>query len=89
MGTVWGGVWEAKIVDFRTFFNVFSKLFLNNVLEGQKVDKNSLLGKVSGHFGSARRNARPAGERKREGSEASGGRRYRKELGESRIRQEV
>ena len=24
-GRVWGGFWEAKIIDFRTFFDVFSK----------------------------------------------------------------
>ena len=32
-----GGFWEAKILDFRTFFNVFSKSFLKCVSKRQKI----------------------------------------------------
>ena len=35
-GGVWEGFWEAKILDFRTFFDVFSKSFLKCVSEGEK-----------------------------------------------------
>ena len=40
-GRVLGRFWESKILDFRTFFDVFSKHFSNNVWEGQKIDKKS------------------------------------------------
>ena len=30
---------EAKILDFRTFFDVFSKSFLKRVSEGEKIDQ--------------------------------------------------
>ena len=63
-----GGFWEAKIINFRIFSRVFWKQISNKVLEGKKIEKNSLTGKVFGNFGSGLRNARPAGERKREGS---------------------
>ena len=33
------GFWEAKIHDFRTFFDVFSKSFLKCVSEGEKIDQ--------------------------------------------------
>jgi len=36
---VWGGVGEAKILDFRTFFDVFSTSFLKRVSEGEKIDQ--------------------------------------------------
>ena len=39
-GRVLGGFWEAKILDFRIFFDVFSKHFSSNVLEGKKIEKN-------------------------------------------------
>ena len=67
-----GWVWEAKILDFRIIFDVFSKQISNNVLESQKIEKNSLSVKVFGHFGLALRNARPPGERKREGIKSLG-----------------
>ena len=38
-GRVLGGVWEAKIVDFRTFFDIFSMQNLECNLEGQKIEK--------------------------------------------------
>ena len=34
------GFWEAKILDFRTFFYVFSYQNLECNLEGQKFEKN-------------------------------------------------
>ena len=36
-----GGFWEAKILDFRTFFDVFWKSFLKRVPEGEKIDKKT------------------------------------------------
>ena len=36
MGRVWGGFGEAKNLDFRTFFNVFSKSFLKCVSKRHK-----------------------------------------------------
>ena len=32
--------WEAKILDFRIFFDVFWKQILNKVLEAKKIEKN-------------------------------------------------
>ena len=69
-GKVLGGFWEAQILDFRIFFDVFSKHFSNNFLEGQKIEKKSPTRQQDTHFGSARRNAHPPGERKREGGKA-------------------
>ena len=40
-GLVLGGVWEAKTIDFHTFFEVFSMQILDCKLEGQKIEKNS------------------------------------------------
>ena len=40
-GTVLGGFWEAKIVDFRIFFDVFSMHFSSNVSESQKIKEKS------------------------------------------------
>ena len=37
-GRVWEGFWEAKILDFRSFFDVFSKWFLKRVPEGEKIE---------------------------------------------------
>ena len=39
-GWILGRFWEAQILDFRIFFDVFSKHFSNNFLEGQKNTKN-------------------------------------------------
>ena len=38
-GRVLGGVWEAKILDFRTFFDVFSISFFKRGSEGEKIDQ--------------------------------------------------
>ena len=69
-GRILGGFWEGKILDFRTFFVIFSMQNLACNLEGQKIEKKSLqdgecenLPLDSGH-------PRPPGERKREGSES-------------------
>ena len=40
-GKVLGRFWEAKILDFRAFFDIFSKHFFNNFFEGQKIEKKS------------------------------------------------
>ena len=61
------GFWEAKILDFRIFFDVFSKHFSNNFLEAQKIKKNSPTTSNSTHFGTALRNARPPGREKERG----------------------
>ena len=84
-GKVLGGFWKTKIDDFRIFFGVFSKHFSNNFLEGQKIQKKSPTRQQGTHFGSARRNAQPAGEGNGRGSEALRCSRYRKMLGYSRI----
>ena len=41
-GRVLGGFWEAKILDFRTFFAVFSMQNFECNLEGQKIEKTAL-----------------------------------------------
>ena len=68
---VLGGFGEAKIHDFRTFFDVFSMQNFDCNLEGQKIEKEDLqdgecenLPLDSGH-------PRLPGERNREGSESS------------------
>ena len=38
-GGVLGGFWAAQILDFRTFFDDFSKQILQSVLEGPKKDE--------------------------------------------------
>ena len=84
-GSFLGGFWEAKILDFRTFCVTFSMLFSNNVLKARKIEKKQPTEDRRTIFGSDLRNARPAGERIREGSEASRDRRYRKRAGASRL----
>ena len=37
-----GRFWEAKNLDFRTFFDDFSMQILEDVLEGLKIEKNSV-----------------------------------------------
>ena len=66
--SVLGEFWDAKILDFRSFFDVFSKHFSNIILEGQKIEKKRPNIQNDTNFRSNLRNARPAGERKREGS---------------------
>ena len=69
-GRVLGRFREAKILDFRTFFDVFSKHFFNNFFEGQKIEKKSPTEEHRTHFGTGLRNERPPGERRREGGKA-------------------
>ena len=57
------GFWEAKFLDFGTFFDVFSKSFLKSVAEGQMIDKKTEKSKLFHFFGPARRNVRSPGER--------------------------
>ena len=68
-GRVLGGFWEAKILDFLIFLNIFSKHFSNNFFEAQKNKKNSPTRSSITHFGSVLRNARPPGKEKERGSE--------------------
>ena len=68
LGGVLERFWEAKILDFRSFLGVFSKQKSKYVLEAQKIEKKHGRGDQRRIFRSALRNARPAGERKREGS---------------------
>ena len=70
LGGFWEGFGEAKILDFRTFFDVFSKHFFNIFLEGQKIEKKRPTEEHRTHFGTGLRNERPLGERKREGGQA-------------------
>ena len=41
-GRVLGRVWEAKILDFRTFFDVFSMSFFKRASEGEKIEQKSM-----------------------------------------------
>ena len=66
-GRVWGGCWEAKILYFPIFFNVFLKLKFERCFESKRLRKKMPNHEVSTHLGPARRNVRGAGERKREG----------------------
>ena len=54
---------SMKNVDFRTFFVIFSKQILEDVLEGQKIEKKSPKPILQHDFGTARRNMRGPGER--------------------------
>ena len=38
-GRALGGVWEAQILDFRIFFDVFSMSFFKRGSEGEKIEK--------------------------------------------------
>ena len=62
-GRVLGGFWEAKNLDFRTFFVIFSKQILDDVLEGQKIEKKTVKTKNTAIFRPAGRNVRGPGER--------------------------
>ena len=46
-----GWFWEAKILDFRIFFHVFSKHFSNSILEGEKIEKKPAKTKKIGILG--------------------------------------
>ena len=58
---------EAKTLDFRIFFVIFSKQILKEFLEGEKIEKKSVRRRFAGDFCSARRNVHGPGERYREG----------------------
>ena len=70
---VLGGFWEAKILYFPIFFNVFLKLNFERCFESKNLRKKRQTDAgvtsftPSCHLGPARRNVRGAGERKREG----------------------
>ena len=38
-GCILGGFWEAKIINFHTFFDVFSKSILKRGSEGEQIDQ--------------------------------------------------
>ena len=44
---VLGGFWEAKILDFRTFFDVFSMSFFKRASEDEKIETKCEKTKVS------------------------------------------
>ena len=60
---VLGGVSEAKILDFRTFFDVFLMSFFEQRFGRPKNRKKAGKNKKDCDFGSARRNVRSPGER--------------------------
>ena len=80
-----GGFWEAKILDFRTFFIIFSMLILKSVSEEQKISTRGPKKVDDGNLGLDSGGPQAPGERKREGSEALRCRRYRKKLGEAEL----
>ena len=47
------GVWEAKILDFRTFFVIFSMQSFECNLEGQKIAKKRTQNHFFLNFGAA------------------------------------
>ena len=53
-----GGFWEAKIIDFRIFFDDFSKHFSKCFLEGKKIAKKTEKRGCPANFGAARRYVR-------------------------------
>ena len=70
-GWVLGGFWEAKILDFRTFFFIFSMQSLKCNLEGQKIEKKGLQAADGANLPLDSGHPRLPGERNREGSESS------------------
>ena len=70
--SIWGPFWEAKIDDFRTFFDVFSKKNLECKLGRQKIEKNGSETLSTALLGSLRRSVRPWGEGKRMGGRQLG-----------------
>ena len=62
LGRVRDGFREAEILDFRTFFDVFSMSFFKRASEDEKIEKKCEKNKVQ-HFSAARlRCTGPAGE---------------------------
>ena len=62
-----GGVWEPKILDFRTFFDVFSMSFFKRASEGEKIDQNEPTRHRKRKFGPGSDDPLVPGERQREG----------------------
>ena len=50
-GRVLGGFWEAKILDFRTFFDVFSMSFFERGSEGEKIGQDEPTRRRMNKFG--------------------------------------
>ena len=73
-----GGGWEAKILDFRVFFDVFSKWFLKRAREEQKIDPRGPKNAEGANLVADSGCPQPPGERKREGNKSLG---LHKELG--------
>ena len=61
-GRVLEGFWEAKILDFRIFFTIFSTQILECKLEGQKIEKKVAKNVFGPNFGAALRYVRSWGE---------------------------
>ena len=59
-----GRVWEAKIIDFRTFFDVFSMSFFKRASEGEKIDQNEPTDTESIFFELGSGDPQAGGERK-------------------------
>ena len=51
MRRILGGFWEAKNLDFRILFDDFSKQILEDVLEGQKIEKTTVKTKKTAILG--------------------------------------
>ena len=65
------GVWEAKILDFRVFFDVFSKSFLKRVREEPKIDPRGPTRRRRRKFSGGFRSSPPLlGREKERGSRA-------------------
>ena len=79
-GRVLGGFWEAKILYFLIFFNVILKLKFEGRFEGTNLRKKRQTRENDTHLGLGRRNARGAGERKREGFRSFLGQNFRKNI---------
>ena len=62
-GWVWEGFGEAKTINFRTFFDTFSKTNFRRLFEGEKNRKKVKKTKLFHFFGPARRNVQGPGER--------------------------
>ena len=70
-GRVWGGFWEAEILDFRTFFVIFSKQNLECNLEAQKIEKKRRQNDLRHQFGVAAAVCAALGGRKKDGGKAT------------------
>ena len=68
-GRILGGFWEAENLDFRIFFDDFSKQISKHVLEGQKMRKNREKTADSNFLGRGAGGRRLPGEKYKEGYE--------------------